>query len=82
MSKFKIGQQVCDKKDGEILKILDFSEKTGYYITNWMGAIGTYLEEDLVETENYVEPEIMEKESKMDLIIEKLDFIISKLPKS
>jgi len=81
MPKFKIGQQVCDKKDGEILEILDFSEKTGYYITNWMGVIGTYLEEDLVETKNYIEPEILEQENKMDLIIDKLDLIISKLSK-
>lgn len=79
MSKFAIGQSVCDKKDGEILEILDFSEKTGYYITDWMGLAGIYLEEQLVEPENYVEPKEQEKQDKLDLILEKLDLILNKL---
>jgi hypothetical protein len=79
MPKFQIGQSVCDKKDGEIVEILDYSEKTGYYITDWMGSVHTYLEDELIEPENYVEPEEQVKEDKLNQIIEKLDLILGKI---
>jgi uncharacterized protein YodC (DUF2158 family) len=79
MSKFKIGQSVCDKQDGEIMEIVDYSEKTGHYIVNWFDSMQIYKEEDLIEPENYIEPEEQERQDKMDLILEKLDLILNKL---
>jgi len=81
MSKFKIGQSVCDKKDGEIMEIVDYSEKTGYYIVKWFDSIQIYKEEDLVEPQNYTDLKEKEREDKIDLILEKLDLILTKLDK-
>ena len=60
---------------------VDFSEKTGYYIVNWFDSMQIYKEEDLIEKENYLEPEEQEREDKMDLILKKLDLILDKLGK-
>jgi hypothetical protein len=81
MSKFQIGQSVCDKKDGEVVEIIDYSEKTGYYIVNWFDSMQIYKEEDLIEQGKYLEPEEQEREDKMDLILKKLDLILDKLGK-
>jgi hypothetical protein len=61
------------------MEIVDYSEKTGHYIVNWFDSMQIYKEEDLIEPENYIEPEEQERQDKMDLILEKLDLILNKL---